>query len=56
LADIAVDEIVDLIEVLLALAGTLGHSENETLHLLKAKRAERGGFENGIVLEETRAT
>jgi len=52
LAEKKLDEIVDMIEVLLALAGRLGHPEADTLLRLHAKRRERGGFELGTFLIE----
>lgn len=52
LADMTVEEIVDMIEVLLALAHTLGHSESETLDILRKKRNQRGSFSQGIFLKE----
>jgi predicted house-cleaning noncanonical NTP pyrophosphatase (MazG superfamily) len=50
LDDTSVGEIVDMIEVLLALSELLGHTETETMELLHAKRLERGGFSQGIFL------
>ena len=50
LAATNVEEIVDMIEVLLALSGTLGYSERETLQTLQNKRDERGGFGRGVFL------
>lgn len=45
------EEIADLIEVLYAVAAEAGVTETE-VHLIRAaKRAERGGFEEGWVLE-----
>ena len=49
-ADWVIDEIIDMIEVLLAISRALGVSEARTLDHLYAKRSERGGFERGIIL------
>lgn len=50
IADVSAEEIVDMIEVLLSLSETLGYTEEETMDLLQAKRLERGGFSQGILL------
>jgi predicted house-cleaning noncanonical NTP pyrophosphatase (MazG superfamily) len=51
LAEANLEEIVDMIEVLLALGNTLESSEEETIQLLREKRNERGGFDKGLFLD-----
>ena len=51
LADKNIEEVVDLIEVALAIAKTMGYSEDATLKILQEKRFEKGGFEKGIYLK-----
>jgi predicted house-cleaning noncanonical NTP pyrophosphatase (MazG superfamily) len=46
------EELADIMEVLFALAGNLGYSEEELLKKREDKRLDRGGFEAGIVLEK----
>jgi len=46
------EELADVMEVLFALANTLGYSEEDLINKRNAKREERGGFEKGIVLEK----
>jgi predicted house-cleaning noncanonical NTP pyrophosphatase (MazG superfamily) len=48
----SLDEIVDMIEVLFALAKQLGHSEEAVLLRRKAKRDERGGFDRALYLTQ----
>ena len=50
LADTSIEEIVDMIEVLLAISAALGHTEDETMQALHKKRVENGGFSEGIFL------
>jgi predicted house-cleaning noncanonical NTP pyrophosphatase (MazG superfamily) len=45
------EEIADLMEVIFGLAKVLGYSEEELLKMRDTKREQRGGFEEGIVLE-----
>jgi predicted house-cleaning noncanonical NTP pyrophosphatase (MazG superfamily) len=45
------EELADLMEVVFGLANVLGYSEEELLKKREAKREQRGGFEEGIVLE-----
>ncbi|MDD5197745.1 MAG: nucleoside triphosphate pyrophosphohydrolase [Candidatus Gracilibacteria bacterium] len=47
----AVEEIADIIEVLLALAHFRGFSPEQIEAIRLEKRAKRGGFEKGIILE-----
>jgi predicted house-cleaning noncanonical NTP pyrophosphatase (MazG superfamily) len=47
-----IEEIVDLIEVLLALGNELGQKAKDTLARLQAKREEKGGFAEGLLLVE----
>ena len=44
------EELADLMEVVFGLAKALGYSEEELLMKREAKREQRGGFEEGIVL------
>ncbi|URZ03803.1 nucleoside triphosphate pyrophosphohydrolase [Clostridium felsineum] len=46
------EELADLMEVILGLTSTLGFSEEELIKKRNEKKAERGGFEKGIVLEK----
>jgi predicted house-cleaning noncanonical NTP pyrophosphatase (MazG superfamily) len=48
----SLDEVADMIEVLLALAKQLGHSEEAVLIHRKTKREGRGGFDRGLYLSE----
>jgi predicted house-cleaning noncanonical NTP pyrophosphatase (MazG superfamily) len=45
------EELADLMEVVFGLAKALGYDEGELLEKRGEKREERGGFEDGIVLE-----
>ena len=47
-----IEELADIKEVLLALADSLGYIPEELEFVRMSKRTERGGFEDGIVLEE----
>lgn len=46
------EELSDVMEVLFGLAKNLGYSEEELINKRLEKREERGGFEEGIVLEK----
>lgn len=47
------EELADVLEVIYAIAGRLGHSK-ETLETLRKQKAdERGGFQEGIILDES---
>jgi predicted house-cleaning noncanonical NTP pyrophosphatase (MazG superfamily) len=50
LAAMNLDEVVDMMEVLIALGKLLGHDEQATLTRLRDKRQERGGFDQGFFL------
>lgn len=54
LQDTQLDEIADMVEVLVALAGQLGHDEAALMARVHAKRDERGGFANGVYLRGIR--
>ena len=47
------DEIADVMEVIFAIAGKYGYSENDVLDRRNEKKNARGGFENNIVLKKT---
>lgn len=51
LADLNLDEITDMIEVLFALGRVVGHDEDAVLAHLRQRRAERGGFAAGVYLK-----
>jgi predicted house-cleaning noncanonical NTP pyrophosphatase (MazG superfamily) len=51
LADLNLDEISDMIEVLFGLARTLDQDEDTVLAHLRQRRAERGGFTDGTYLK-----
>ncbi|URZ07899.1 nucleoside triphosphate pyrophosphohydrolase [Clostridium felsineum] len=46
------EELADLMEVILGLTSAIGFSEEELTKKRNEKRAERGGFDKGIVLEK----
>lgn len=46
------EELADVMEVLFGLAKNLGYSEEDLIKKRNQKRDERGGFEEGIVLEK----
>ena len=48
------EELADVMEVLFGLASYLGVTEGELMGIRDRKRKERGGFEKGIVLKESR--
>jgi predicted house-cleaning noncanonical NTP pyrophosphatase (MazG superfamily) len=52
--DKTVEELVDLIEVIYAIAATKGLSTYDLEMLRFSKRVERGGFDEKILLKETR--
>ena len=52
LASESLDEIVDMVEVLFALARQLGHDEEAISDRRKAKREERGGFDGALYLTQ----
>jgi predicted house-cleaning noncanonical NTP pyrophosphatase (MazG superfamily) len=47
-----IEEVTDVIEVLFSIARLYGFNEVQTLELLHKKRASKGGFEEGYLLEE----
>lgn len=49
------EELADVLEVLRALAGSLGLSLNEVVALADDKRARRGGFDRGLFLVSAEA-
>jgi len=53
LEDKNLEELADVLEVLVGLAGTLGYTEEELFEKRLQKKEERGGFEDRIVLERT---
>lgn len=46
------EELADIMEVIIGLAKSMGHSEEELFIKRMEKREERGGFSEGIVLEK----
>ncbi|MBL4933202.1 nucleoside triphosphate pyrophosphohydrolase [Clostridium paridis] len=46
------EELADIMEVLFALANNLGFKEEELIKKREEKKGERGGFEDGIVLQK----
>lgn len=46
------EELADVMEVLFGLAKNLGFSEKELIRKRDEKKAERGGFKEGIVLDK----
>jgi len=52
--DLSVEELADILEVVYALSARLGVSPKELERLRRKKADERGGFSEGIILEETR--
>lgn len=51
LTDLNIEEIADMLEVLIGLAGTLGYDEAALMAAVHQKRAARGGFTEGVYLE-----
>lgn len=54
LEDKNLEELADIMEVIFGLAKHLGYSEEALMNKRNAKREERGGFDNGVVLKEVR--
>ena len=54
LEDKNLEELADVMEVLFALADNLGYTEAELIEKRKGKLEARGGFKEGIILEEVR--
>lgn len=54
LEDKNIEELADVMEVLFALADSLGHSEEELIETRNKKKDERGGFKEGIILKKVR--
>lgn len=52
-ADLSLDELADIVEVIYAISSARGHSPEELEHVRLKKRNERGGFEKKIFLIET---
>lgn len=52
LEDKNLEELADVMEVLFALADSLGYSEEELIKRRLEKKEERGGFKEGIVLKK----
>lgn len=52
LEDKNLEELADVMEVLFALADTLGYSEEDLIQKRLEKKEERGGFKEGIVLKK----
>jgi predicted house-cleaning noncanonical NTP pyrophosphatase (MazG superfamily) len=52
LEDKNLEELADVMEVLFSLASVLGYSEEDLINKRNEKKAIRGGFEKGIVLEK----
>ncbi|MCM0647364.1 nucleoside triphosphate pyrophosphohydrolase [Clostridium swellfunianum] len=46
------EELADIMEVLFSLADGLGYREKNLIEKREEKKAERGGFKEGIVLEK----
>jgi predicted house-cleaning noncanonical NTP pyrophosphatase (MazG superfamily) len=46
------EELADVMEVVFGLAKNLGYSEEELIRKREEKKEERGGFEDGVVLEK----
>ncbi len=46
------EELADILEVIISLSETLGHSQEELIQKRQAKKAQRGGFSKNIVLEK----
>ena len=52
LEDKNLEELADVLEVLVGLAGSLGYTEDELFKKRLEKKEERGGFEDRVVLEK----
>lgn len=48
-----VEELADIVEIIRAVATTIGSSFEDVESMASRKRDERGGFDDGVVLEET---
>ncbi|MGL6105801.1 phosphoribosyl-ATP pyrophosphohydrolase [Romboutsia sp.] len=53
LEDKNLDEVADVMEVLFAIAGKYGYSEEEVLDKRNLKKDSRGGFEKNLILKKT---
>ena len=53
LEDRNIDEVVDVMEVLFAIAWKYGYSESDVLNKRCEKKNSRGGFEKNIILKKT---
>lgn len=51
LEDKNIEELADVMEVLFALADSLGYSEEELIDVRNKKKEQRGGFYKGIILK-----
>lgn len=51
LEDKNIEELADVMEVLFALADSLGYSEDELIDVRNKKKEQRGGFCKGIILK-----
>lgn len=51
LEDKNLEELADVMEVLFGLAREIGYSEEELISKREEKRAERGGFKDGVILQ-----
>lgn len=47
------EELADILEVIYAIAGRMGHTKHSLEAVREKKADERGGFEEGIILEES---
>ena len=54
LEDKNLEELADVMEVLFGLANDMGYSEEDLIKKREDKKAERGGFSDGIVLRNVR--
>ena len=52
-AEPSLEELVDIAEVVFALAAELGYNQSDVLAAADRKRAKRGGFARGVVLVST---
>lgn len=53
LEDKNLDEIADVMEVLFAIGGKYGYTEDDVLNRRNEKRDARGGFEDNLILKKT---
>ena len=51
LEDKNLEELADVMEVLFGLAREIGYSEEDLLRKREEKKSERGGFEDGVILQ-----